>query len=135
MLITRLAESREELWQVLRFGANGVFATIVHFLILVLCIEYFQVASAGFANLLAACVGVATSFVGNRYFVFRRADAAIVQQFSKFLVLYAATAVMHGTVLFVWTDLLLLDYRFGFIVATGFQVLMTYVGNKLLVFK
>ena len=44
-------------------------------------------------------------------------------------------AVFHGLVLLIWTDWYALDYRIGFLIATVVQVLLSYLGNKLLVFK
>jgi len=42
--------------------------------------------------------------------------------------------VLHGLVLFGWTDVMGFDYRVGFVLASGIQVALTYVGNKHLVF-
>ncbi len=59
----------------------------------------------------------------------------MVTQAMKFSGLYGAIAVLHGLVLLIWTDWLGLDYRIGFLIATAIQVSLSYIGNKLLVFK
>jgi putative flippase GtrA len=91
--------------------------------------------SAGLANLIAAAFGITASFLGSRYFVFRKTDVPLSRQALKFAGLYGVIALGHGAVLFAWTDWHHLDYRLGFLLATSLQVLLSYVGNKLLVFK
>ena len=44
-------------------------------------------------------------------------------------------AVLHGLVLYIWSDRLLLDFRSGFVLATGLQVVLSYFGNKTMVFN
>jgi putative flippase GtrA len=94
-----------------------------------------DLSSAGLANLLAACFGIASSFLGNRYFVFKGYHASILSQAISFSVLYGFIALLHGLILFVWSDCFKLDYRIGFLVATLFQFVLSYIGNKKLVFK
>jgi putative flippase GtrA len=120
--------------ELLRFAINGLTATAVHFAVLTLAMEVLSFSSAALANLLAAATGICSSFIGNRYFVFAATKAAIINQAIRFAWLYSGVAAMHATVLFVWTDLQGFDYRIGFIVATALQVLISYTGNKLLVF-
>lgn len=121
--------------QVLRYAVNGLFATAVHFSVLRLAIEVLHVPSAGLASLIGATFGIGTSFLGSRHFVFRRREQAILPQAGRFLGLYAAIAVLHGAVLWGWSDLAGWDYRVGFLIATGLQMCLSYVGNKVLVFK
>ncbi len=121
--------------EILKFVANGIFATVVHYSVLNFDIYIFKIPSAGAANFIAAIFGITTSFLGNRYFVFKGHTEKIATQSVKFLILYAILALLHGIVLYIWTDLYHLDFRFGFVLATGLQVLFSYLGNKLLVFK
>lgn len=120
--------------QVLRYLVNGVVATIVHFSVLAFNIEVLGMASAGLANAIAAVVGTTVSFVGSRHYVFRKAHDPILGQAARFVTLYAAIAVVHGLVLFGWSDVLGFDYRLGFLIATAVQVMMSFWGNKRLVF-
>jgi len=90
--------------------------------------------SAGLANLIAASCGITVSFLGSRYFVFPAAGNSLASQVARFSLLYAILALVHGAVLFVWTDKLGLDYRVGFLIATALQIVGSYSGNKLLVF-
>ena len=121
--------------EVIRYGINGVVATAVHFSVLTVGLRVFEMSSAGLANLIAAVVGISVSFVGSRYFVFRRKQESLVRQAVRFGVLYALIAVLHGLVLLVWTDWQHHDYRTGFLLATVLQVTLSYFGNKFLVFR
>lgn len=118
-----------------RFVINGIVATCTHFLVLTFCIEVLKIPSAGVANFIAALFGITASFLGSRYFVFRHHTEGIVHQAVRFVGLYASIACLHAGILFVWTDLLGLDYRLGFLGATGVQMALSYFGNRYLVFK
>jgi len=121
--------------QAARYVVNGLAATAVHFGVLSFTLEVVGLRSAGLANLLAALVGIAASFLGSRYYVFRSTRQGIVRQGMKFVGLYLGIAALHYLVLRIWTDDLGHDYRIGFLLATGLQVSLSYVGNKLLVFR
>jgi len=118
-----------------RYVANGLAAAGVHFSVLWLCLVPGQLGSAGVANLLASLAGIAASFVGNRYFVFRAGAEPIWAQLARFWVLYAMLSAMHGLVLLAWTDLLGLDYRIGFLLGAALQAVITYFGGKHWVFR
>lgn len=133
--MTSALRLRHDLGEIGRYVANGLFATAVHYGVLSFCLEVLLLPSAGLANLVAAGFGITVSFLGSRYFVFRRHDESIGKQASRFLALYAAIAGLHALVLALWTDVLGHDYRWGFLLATGLQVALSYWGNKRLVFK
>lgn len=120
---------------VVRYVINGVVATAVHFGVLTFNLHVVRMESAGLANLIAAAFGISISFLGSRHFVFRAADGSMSRQACTFGILYALLAIAHGAILYLWTDLGGLDYRIGFVLATCFQVAVSYVGNKTLVFK
>lgn len=117
-----------------RFALNGLAATAIHFAVLVVLIEIARVPSAGLANGMAAVVGIAASYLGNRALVFR-SEAPHAQTLPKFLAVYAGAAMLHATVLWVWTDRAGLPYPAGFVLATGLSVALTYFANKLIVFR
>jgi putative flippase GtrA len=121
--------------QLIRYVINGIVATAVHFSVLTFNLKVLGMHSAGIANMLAAVVGIGTSFLGSRYFVFKKTDGSIIHQASKFVLLYALIACLHGLILYGWTDSWHFDYRLGFLIATVVQVLLSYWGNKVLVFN
>lgn len=121
--------------QVLRYIINGLVATALHFAILTFNLEVLLLASAGVANFIAACIAITFSFFSSRHFVFRATHAPVMGQVVLFGVLYALLALAHGVILYLWTDRAGLDYRIGFLLASCVQVMGSYIGNKLVVFK
>ena len=134
-MILRRRRQDQHLREIVRFVANGLVATAVHYGVLTFNLEVAGLRSAGAANFLAAWFGIAASFVGSRYFVFKRVDRPLLAQAARFLALYASIACLHGLLLFVWTDVLHFNYTVGFLLATVLQTLLSYAGNKLLVFS
>ncbi len=122
-------------FEILRYALNGLVATAVHFGVLTFNLEVLEIPSAGLSNLIAAVFGIGASFIGSRDFVFPATDASMLGQAIKFSSLYGGIALLHGLVLLAWTDWLGMDYRWGFLLATGLQVVLSYIGNKFLVFK
>lgn len=121
--------------QSVRYILNGLFATSVHFVALTFFLKILEWRSAGLANMLAAVFGITASFLGSRYYVFKGSIASLKQQAFRFLFLYMAIALLHGGVMYLWVDFYRLNYMYGFIVATGMQMVLSFWGNKLLVFK
>jgi putative flippase GtrA len=117
-----------------RFVANGLVATAVHFTVLTVLLDLAHVPLAAAANFVAALFGIAVSFIGNRTFVFRQGEGKLSGQLPRFAGLYLAMAGLHALVLYFWTDRWGLDYRLGFVMATSMQVLLSYLGNRILVF-
>ena len=81
-----------------------------------------------------ALFGITTSFLGSRYFVFRKNDRPVMGQAVKFLSAYVIIALLASGVMHVWVDWLHLDSNLGFLMATAVQVVLSYFGNKFLVF-
>lgn len=129
------ADSSDRHGQFLRYVINGIVATLVHYGALVLCLEVLHVPSAGVSNLFAATAGIATSFLGSRHIVFRARHRPILGQAGRFGALYGAIALLHGAILWAWSDVGGQDYRLGFLFATGLQFALSYFGNKHLVFR
>lgn len=121
--------------EIVRYIINGVIATIVHFSVLTFNIEILQIGSAGIANFIAAIFGITVSFLGSRYFVFQNHKGKVLHHILKFVILYGSIALLHGFILFIWTDYYHLSYQIGFVFATGLQVILSYYGNKKVVFK
>jgi len=132
-MVRRLEALRQ--LQVVRYVINGLAATAVHFVVLQMNLKLLGITSAGLANFIAAFWGIAVSFTGSRLYVFHDHQQPVLQQASKFVLLYALIACLHGLVLYMWADLQGWDYRVGFLLATILQVGLSYWGNKNLVFK
>jgi putative flippase GtrA len=126
---------KQQAAELVRYAINGLVATVVHFAVLNFNLQLLGLSSAGMANFIAALFGIATSFLGSRYFVFRQRSGDVVSQALKFSGLYGLIALLHGLTLYLWTDQWGLDYRAGFLLATLLQLSLSYIGNKYLVFK
>jgi putative flippase GtrA len=120
---------------VVRYAVNGVAATALHYIVLQINLTILGITSTGIANFIAAIFGISLSYFGSRYFVFRERQQSILQQALKFGVLYLSIAVLHGLFLYIWSDLQRWDYRTGFLIATLMQLLLSFFGNKMLIFK
>lgn len=120
--------------EAVRYVINGATATSVHYIVLRTGVEVLHLPSAGVANFIAALFGITTSFLGSRWFVFRQLSDPILHQATRFGVLYGLLACLHGILLYIWTDVSGLNYSIGFVIAIIIQVLVSYPGNKYLVF-
>jgi len=120
--------------ELVRYLLNGIVATAVHYMVLYTCMEIITLRSAGFSNLFASIVGIAYTFFGNRYFVFRCYGQPIFEQAIKFSGLYLSIALLNGAVLFLWTDQLGYNYKIGFLISLGLQVILGYLFSKKYVF-
>lgn len=121
--------------EIFRYVVNGLVATAVHYGVLTLNITVLEFRLAGLANFVAALFGIGASFLGSYFHVFRSKQGRILPQFAQFGGLYAMMAVLHGFVLWLWSDRLGFDYRAGFVAATALQVCLSYLGNKYIVFR
>ena len=83
----------------------------------------------------ASVFGIISSFLGNRYFVFHNSDEPLNKQITRFIVLSVTLAVVHGFVMYISTDVYGTDYRISFLLATVIQTILSFLGNKTMVFK
>lgn len=121
--------------EMVRFVINGLVAACVHYAALSFNMQVLEMSSAGLANFFAAWFGILASFIGSRYFVFRQHEGDLAGQALRFLTSYAAIACFHGLFLHIWTDQLRLDYRIGLLLGAAAQAVLSYLGNRLLVFR
>jgi len=126
---------RSQAAEIIRYVINGLVATVIHYGVLTANLSLLEFKSAGLANFVAAIFGITASFLGSRYFVFNRTAENLLQQAVKFSGLYGAIAILHGLLLWVWTDWNGFDYRIGFLLITAIQVSVSYLGNRFFVFK
>jgi len=94
-----------------------------------------EVSSVGLANRIASIFRFNLSFLDNRYLVFKSEKIKMAGQVIRFVVLYGCIVLLHGSFLFLWSEIQGLDYRVGFLIANGVQVSISYISNKFLVFR
>ena len=117
------------------FAINGVACTLIHYLILFILIEIVKTNSAAVSSLVASLIASSISFLGNKKIVFCSQSNSLLLEASRFAVLYLLLAIFHSVFLLIWTDLLELDYRHGFLLALIVQIAVGYCGNKYYVFN
>jgi len=121
---------RDRVIELSKYIVNGLFATAVHYFVLTYSLKVMGIRSAALASVLASVIAITFSYIGNRFFVFRSVSDQVLGQYVKFFWIYCFIASIHGTVLFITTDLLNYDYRIGFFIAVIIQIFLGYVGNK-----
>lgn len=120
--------------QFLRFLIVGITATGAHYAVLKLTISYAQPTYSASANICASIVGISIAFIGNRTFTFR-SSGIVTQEIRAFIILYIVAALVHTGVIFLLADWGSVSVNIAFLVATTVQILLTFLGNKHLVFK
>lgn len=119
-----------------RYIINGLVATMFHYGTLTYLVETASIKSVSTANVLAAMVGILSSFTGNRFFVFKtKATPNNKILLIKFIILYTNIAFIHWITLLIWSDWLQWNYSTGFLLASFIQFMSSYAGNKILVFN
>ena len=117
-----------------RFLVNGGVATLVHYAVLKVNLDFLGFASAGVASGIASVFGIAASFAGSRYFVFPGRAASWTSQLGRFSLLYAAIAFLHGLFMAAWHDHFGLAVEPGFLLATAIATVCSFLGNRHFVF-
>ncbi len=117
-----------------RFVLNGLLATAVHYLTLVLLVEGAELSIVWVANTMATAVGVGVSYLGNRSYVFRSA-APHMSALPRFLASYGIVFALHGAGMAAWADWAGLNYSIGFVILTGLSAVATYLLNRSFVFR
>jgi putative flippase GtrA len=121
-------------FQLIKFIINGLMATGTHYTVLKFFLFILGEDSIFISDFLGAVVGITVSFLGNKYFVFRKRDGMIFKQALLFVILYGILAVLHGIILTSWEMYVSKNLLIGFLIATFVQVSLSYVGNKMVIF-
>ena len=122
------------LGQVSRFAVVGVAATAVHYLVIVLLVDGLAWTGPTPATVVGSVFGIATAYLGNALFVFAAIERRHAVHAPRFVVVYLTVMAIHAGMMYLFADLLGLPYTLGFVVATGFSALTTFLANRYLVF-
>jgi putative flippase GtrA len=117
-----------------RFFINGLIATAANYLVLFFLVEYVSNIKIAVASLISSFVGITTSFIGNRIFVFKSKSPVLIE-LVRFKVIYATTALFQALCMTLWVDVLFFNYTIGFLLVTLISVFLSYLSNKTFVFK
>ena len=115
-----------------RFIVNGFFATFIHLLTLEIIIHNLNVLYS-VANFFASILGILSSYLGCRYFVFD-SKVYLKNQFFKFLVLYISILIINTLIMFLLSDIFGINYRISFMCTLLIQVFTSFFVNKFFIF-
>ena len=124
----------------LKFIVNGLFATIVHYVIMLL-ISHYLIAIYSIAYGIASIFGILTSFLGNKFLVFTNANQKYshknngFKQLKSFLLLYGLILLICSILMGILSELLRINYNLSFMISISVQTLLSFFGNKRYVFK
>lgn len=121
--------------EIIRYTINGLVATGAHYLVLYTCVELLNFPLVGLANFLASVVGILVSFAGNKYYVFKSVGGPAKTQLLKFIFFYVFVAFIHGTFLYLWSDVFNNNFNSGFVVAVIIQFLLGYLSSRFFIFN
>jgi putative flippase GtrA len=121
--------------EILRYAVNGLICTLIHFGVLTFNIKFLEFESTGLANIIASVIGISSSYLGNKYFVFQGSKTLKSLLFPKFFLTYSLIALFHGLSLYVWSDICKLDYKLGFVMAVIIQFVLGFLLSKFIIFK
>jgi len=116
-----------------RFAMNGLVATGVHYLVMLIAIQILHITMYSLAYAFAFFFGVTASFLGNKYFVFRRKQSQSYQ-FFKFITLYIVLLLFTSITMWAVSDYAGFHYDIGFMVAAILQFIGGYLGSRYLIF-
>ncbi|MDA9344674.1 GtrA family protein [Gammaproteobacteria bacterium] len=118
-----------------KFIINGLVATLVHFLFLIAFTSHTPL-NYGVSNFLAYLFGSTSSFLGNKFLVFRLSEnSKTFSQLLKFIILYAFLAFNHGFALYFWTDVNGHNFIIGFLTITVINTIISFLINKFIIFR
>jgi putative flippase GtrA len=129
------AQTEPVLREILLFLINGFLATFIHFVALILFVNLAAL-SYGLSNFLSFLVGSVSSFLGNKFVVFKgKNKLRTTSQFIKFFFLYLSLALEHGIALYLWSDINEYNYIVGFLLITMLNIIISFIFNKYIIFN
>ena len=128
---------KSHVWELCRFAVNGIVATGINFLLLSLLVHFHVFNWVALSGAVANAIGIASAFVGSRFFVYRQRSPynRIRTDLIRFLLLYGGTGGLHVALLALWCDVYGGGINKGFIIATAVQTGANYAGGKWFVFR
>ena len=117
-----------------KFIINGLFATLVHFLVLLILISFSSL-NYGFSNFIGYIFSITSSFLGNKFFVFKDSSNMHITQVIKFIFLHIFLAINSGLALYIWTDINKYNFVIGFLGITALNTIISFMVNKFLIYN
>ena len=106
-----------------KFIINGLFATLVHFFAL-LSLSSFSPLNYGVSNFIGYIFGSISSFLGNKFFVFKPSNN-----------IHTFTQALKFVFLYIWADINKYNFVIGFMGITALNTIISFLVNKFLIFN
>lgn len=125
--------------QISKFGIAGIGATIIHFVVLALLVEFFSI-EPQLANFGGYLIAFLFSFFMNYYWTFSMASTregrlAVAKRCVLFFFVALIGYFLNAFWVYVATDLLVKPYYYSYPLMIMFTPPVTFLFNKLLVFR
>lgn len=124
-----------EINQKIKFIISGVVSTLIHFLFLLIGVEIIKISLISISNLFASFFGLSSSFILNRYFVFRKFNKDILITYIQFMFANTLTIIVTSLLFLLWSDILGWDYRIGFLLIYLFIAIINFYLYKKIIFN
>ena len=120
-------------YQIFRFIISGLISTCVNFLIYSLI--YFIFKNIIFASIVGYSVGLLTSFILAKTWVFRdNSQKKILKSFLIFCIIYFLGG-LEMSLIIIFLNQLLINHRFSWLCGTFIAALNNYLGSKYFLFN
>ena len=116
-----------------RFVINGLFATGVHYFLMLIAINILHISLYSLAYAFAFIFAVIVSFWGNKHYVFQKHQFK-PYQFIKFVFLYVGLLIASSFMMWLLADYAGYNYNIGFFIALILQFMGGYLGARFFIF-
>ena len=131
----RLFFGKEVSIEFIKFCIVGIFNTFIHLAILYCLTEFFGVYYV-VASFIGFVTAVTNSFIFNTLWTFKKnIKERTTFRYSKFFIISSLAALINLGLLYIVTEFLGILYILSQIIATGFSLMVNYIGNKFWTYK
>jgi putative flippase GtrA/nicotinic acid mononucleotide adenylyltransferase len=118
--------------QILKFGITGILGTVLHFIILIILVENFQI-NVLIATTIAFFCATIFNFLLNKFWTFKQ-PKKVEGQFLRYLFIVFCGALLNLLFIYLGETKFEIDYRISQIIATFFVAIWNFWGTKKFVF-
>lgn len=132
-MLNRRNQIKMKFFKMFKYGLVGVLGAFIHFGVLVLLVEKFQVVPV-LSSSIGFVIVVVISYVLNKYWTFQTKNKSF-SEFTKYMIVSCSGLVMNIVIMYFSVDVFHLDYIIGQLIVTFIIPLSNYTLNHLWTFK
>ena len=122
-------------FEFIKFVLVGCINTLLHLSILYLLVEYFSIYYV-FASLIAFIIAVINSFIMNTLWTFKKdIKTKTGSRYGKFFIVSVIAVMANLLLLYLITEYIGIWYILSQVIATGFSLIINFIGNKFWTYK